>query len=156
MTPMVDLGFLLITFFVITTALSKPTVMDLYMPKGGDSTGLGQSNALTVLLGRNNTVYYYHSDWEEAIKAGLVFETNFSYDKGLGEVIREKQHLLDVNNVKGEGRNGLMLLIKADKEAHYENVVKALDEARINEVKKYAVIKLSQPEINFLKGKEQE
>lgn len=156
MTPMVDLGFLLITFFVITTELSKPTVMELYMPKDGDSTDLGRSNALTVLLGQSNTLYYYHGDWENAFRKGQIFETNFSYNKGLGKVIREKQRQLDVNKANKEGRNGLMLLIKAGNEASYENLVKALDEATINEIKKYAVIKLSQPERNFLKEKQQE
>lgn len=153
MTPMVDLGFLLITFFVITTELSKPTVMDLYMPKDGKPTDLGKSNALTVLLGKSNTAYYYHGGWNDAIKTGQIFETNFSYSQGLGKVIREKQHWLDINKANKEGRNGLMLLIKAGNEASYENLVKALDEATNNDVKKYAVIKLSQPERNFLKEK---
>ena len=56
MTPMVDLGFLLIAFFVITTELSKPTVADLYIPKGDKPMPLANSKALTVLLGKNNTV----------------------------------------------------------------------------------------------------
>ena len=90
MTPMVDLGFLLIAFFVITTELSKPTVTDLYMPKDGNPTPLGNSNALTVLLGKNNTVFFYHGDWEEATKKDQIYQTNFSYSKGLGDVIRKK------------------------------------------------------------------
>jgi biopolymer transport protein ExbD len=50
MTPMVDLGFLLISFFVITTELSKPTALNLIMPTKGIAMDLGESNALTVLL----------------------------------------------------------------------------------------------------------
>ncbi len=152
MTPMVDLGFLLIAFFVITTELSKPTVTDLYMPKDGNPTPLGNSNALTVLLGKNNTVFYYEGDEKEAIKHSQIFQTNFSYSKGLGEIIRKKQQWLDINKTK-EGRNGLMLLIKADNETNYENVLKVLDEIAINQVKKYAIIKLIQEERNFLKDK---
>ncbi len=152
MTPMVDLGFLLIAFFVITTELSKPTVADLYMPKNGPLTDLGTSNALTVLLGKNNIVFYYHGDWEEATKKDQIYQTNFSYGKGLGEIISKKQQWLDINKTK-EGRNGLMLLIKADNETNYENVLKVLDEIAINQVKKYAIIKLTQEERNFLKDK---
>jgi biopolymer transport protein ExbD len=77
MTPMVDLGFLLISFFVITTELSKPTVADLYMPKDGKPMPLENLNALTVLLGKSNTVFYYHGDWQEAIKTRQIFQTNF-------------------------------------------------------------------------------
>ena len=51
MTPMVDLGFLLITFFVITAELSKPVTMDLFMPKEGPPIKLRKSDALTFLLG---------------------------------------------------------------------------------------------------------
>jgi biopolymer transport protein ExbD len=153
MTPMVDLGFLLIAFFVITTEMSKPTVADLYMPKDGKPILLGNSNALTVLLGKNNTVFYYHGDWEYAKKGGQIFQTNFSYNKGLGEIIRNKQQWLDINRTNKEGRNGLMLLIKAANEANYENVLKALDEIAINQVKKYAIVKLTSAESDFLKDK---
>jgi len=50
MTPMVDPGFLLISFFVITTELSRPRAMDLFMPKDGRPMLPGESNALTDLL----------------------------------------------------------------------------------------------------------
>jgi biopolymer transport protein ExbD len=156
MTPMVDLGFLLITFFVITTELSKPTAMNLYMPKDGPPTDLGESNALSFLLGKNNTVYYYHGNWEDAKKKDEVFETTYSSVNGLRKIINEKQHRLDAtSNKHNEGRDGLMLLIKPGNETSYKNVVDVLDEATINAVKKYAVIKIANEEATFLKSKEQ-
>jgi biopolymer transport protein ExbD len=68
MTPMVDLGFLLIAFFVMTTELNKPSVIDLAMPtdKSKQRSELGESYALTVLLGENKRVFYYHGSWERA------------------------------------------------------------------------------------------
>ena len=125
MTPMVDLGFLLITFFVITTELSKPATLDLNMPKEGSPMPLGSSDALTVLLGKNNTICYYHGDWNEAMKTKEIFQTNFSVKDGLGKVIREKQQRLDTSNIK-EGRRGLMLLIKPGEDAVYSNVIDML------------------------------
>ncbi len=155
MTPMVDLGFLLITFFVITTELSKPTMMNLYMPTDGPPMPLGESNALSFLLGKNNTVYYYNGNWDDAEKKGEIFATTYSGSEGLRKVINEKQHRLDASiKTNKEGRDGLMLLIKPGNEASYENVVDLLDEATINAVKKYAVIKLSGEEARFLKNKE--
>jgi biopolymer transport protein ExbD len=67
MTPMVDLGFLLITFFVITVQLSKPTTVNLNMTKDGPPIDLGNSNALTVLLDEAGRIYYYHGNWKDAL-----------------------------------------------------------------------------------------
>jgi biopolymer transport protein ExbD len=150
MTPMVDLGFLLITFFVFTVQLIKPSVVKLNMPKESkDSTTLGESNALTVLLDNNDRVYYYHGDWEKASTKNEIFETNLSVTDGLGKIIREKQQWLDVNNTK-ERRDGLMLLIKPVKEASYQNVIDTMDEALINVVKKYAILKAGPNEVEWM------
>jgi biopolymer transport protein ExbD len=149
LTPMVDLGFLLITFFVITMELNKPAALNLNMPKEGPTSDLGKSNALTVLLGKDNAIYYYHGDWYDAWKANEIFQTNFSAKNGFRKVICEKQQQLDISNTK-EKRKGLMLLIKASEDAVYSNVIDMLDEALINDVKKYAVLKLSEEEIKYL------
>lgn len=141
MTPMVDLGFLLITFFVITTVLSKPTVMKLSMPNdsNGPSDELGESYVFTLLLdGEKN--YYYEKEWERAIKGQGIYE--ISLDR-VRELINGKQQLLDDTLVYKEWRKGLMILIKPSRKANYRTVVDMLDEAVISDVKKYALIKLS-------------
>jgi biopolymer transport protein ExbD len=148
MTPMVDLGFILITFFVMTVQLSKPVVVKLNMPADGDSMTLGESSALTVLLD-DNKIYYYHGNWKEASIHNKVYATNFSEISGLGKLIREKQKWLDINDKK-EGRKGLMLLIKPGSKASYKNVIDALDEAMINGVKKYVVLPADPAETAWL------
>src|SRR5687767_14659418 len=75
MTPMVDLGFLLITFFIFTTTMSTPTTMDLIMPEDKDEekvTEVKQSGSLTILLGKGDQVYYY-----EGILTVNANENNF-------------------------------------------------------------------------------
>ncbi len=153
MTPMVDLGFLLITFFVFTAQLSEKKTMDLYMPKDGPPRELGESSSLTVLLGKNNTLYYYHGDWTKAVLNSQVLETNFSFRAGFGNIIREKQKALDMTQPGKEGRKGLMLIIKPGREASYKNVVDMLDEVLINDVKKYVVVKPSSEELGWMKKK---
>jgi biopolymer transport protein ExbD len=149
MTPMVDLGFLLITFFVITAEMSKPSVVNLNMPKDGPPSTLGESGALTLLIDENR-IYCYQGEWTKALAEGEIVETNFSEANGLGKIIREKQSSLDVTDKK-DGRNSLMLLIKPGAEASYQSVIDALDEAMINAVKRYAILKMEPAESEWMK-----
>ena len=67
MTPMVDLGFLLIAFFIFTTEISKPAATNLYMPHNGDPTNIPDSKSLTILLTNNDQVFYYYGTEAKAI-----------------------------------------------------------------------------------------
>lgn len=145
MTPMVDLGFLLISFFVITTELSKPTAMDLFMPKDGAPTSLGDSDAFTLLLDDQNRAWFYTGEWNKALRENAVRPVHISGKQGLRDQIIRRQQWLDAKHTK-EGRNGLMLLIKAGPGTSYKNLVDVLDEVSINDVKKYAVVKMTAEE----------
>ena len=156
MTPMVDLGFLLITFFVFTTTMSTPKVTDLFMPSDKPVTippELPNSLALTLLLSENNKVYYYNGDFNEAAGANKIFETNYSTYEGIGKIIRQKQKDIDASGKFADGRKGLMLLIKPTSGSDYKNVIDALDEAVINDVRKYAIVEAASEEISYIKTK---
>jgi len=155
MTPMGDLGFLLITFFVFTTTMSKPMAADLYMPKDEritDSMNIPESLVLTILLDENNKIYYYKEDWQKAKIKNAIYETNYSTWKGLGNVIREKQKEIDEIGKFPEGKRGMMLLIKPLSKSVYKNVIDALDEVMINDVKKYAIVEPVADEIAYVKS----
>jgi biopolymer transport protein ExbD len=150
MTPMVDLGFLLITFFVFTARLSEPTQMNLHMPKESTETmPVGRSTALTILLDEDNAIFYYHGDWREAKDKDEIYKTSFSPKDGLRKLIIEKRQHLGITD-KREGKDALMLMIKAGSEASYKNLVDALDEAVINGVKKYMILKPNSEETLYL------
>ena len=139
MTPMVDLGFLLITFFIFTTTMSESKAMKLFMPTDKGKSELGESKALTVLLAQNNKVYAYPGKFEDAVKQNKIILTNYDESFGIGNLIRLKQEQLQQTDKK-EGRDGLVFLIKPTAQSSYKNVVDALDETIINGVKKYMVL----------------
>lgn len=148
---MVDLGFLLIAFFVMTTEMSRPSITKLNMPKeGGTSSTVGDSNALTFLISADH-VYYYLGEWNKAKADGKIIETSFSVKDGIGKIIRERQAWLAAANISKEGKDGLMFMIKPAPDANYRQVIDALDETQINAVKRYIIMKPEAEEIAFLK-----
>jgi len=142
MTPMVDLGFLLIAFFIFTTEISKPTIAHLYMPKDGPSTDIPESKSLTILLGNNDQVFYYNGD---AVKN--IIQTSYDEKRGIGDVVRQKQNELSKRKIN---KNELVVLIKPSPNSSYKNVVDALDEMLINKVTRYAITDLENNEKLFL------
>lgn len=148
MTPMVDLGFLLITFFMLTTTLAQPKTMDLVMPRAdGDSMKLGDSKALTIVLGRNNQIAYYEGMGNNPTQPPHVKYASYASRNGIGEVIRAKRRQVIINT----GENDLMVLIKADNTANYRNIVDIMDEMLINDVARYAVVDITPAEQAFLR-----
>jgi biopolymer transport protein ExbD len=137
MTPMVDLGFLLISFFVFTTEISKPAITNLYMPKDGDPTPIPESKSLTILLSTNNEVFYYGGDMSEAIDNNQVFPSSYDETNGIGNVIRQKQSELIKRKID---KKELIVLIKPGSNSSYKNVINALDEMMINGVTRYAIL----------------
>lgn len=136
LTPMVDLGFLLITFFIFTTTMSQPTAMKLFLPKDADNPDeqnkVNQRNALTLLLGKNDNVFYYEG--ELAPDASNFKSSNF---KDIRDVIIRKKQAVD---------SSLVVVIKPTDDCEYKNVIDILDEMSINVVKKYAMVDISDVE----------
>lgn len=139
MTPMVDLGFLLITFFIFTATISQPSITRLIMPAKGESTGMPASRSLTLLLDRERA-FVYEGLWEGAISANALVKTTYNLQNGLGRVIRQKQKSL-------AEKDGLVVLIKPLPSASYQNIITALDEMLINDVKKYAITEATAQEV---------
>ncbi len=139
LTPMVDLGFLLITFFIFTTAMSTPKAMKLYLPAGLKALSpAGESAVLTIIPVSGNKVFYYHGDLGPAMQNNGYGITSFSLNNGIGDIIREKQIALSKNPKYTS--NDLTLIIKPSADASYQNVVAALDEVLINDLKHYALV----------------
>lgn len=136
LTPMVDLGFLLITFFVFTTTMSQPTGMFMNMPDDNippeKQDKVAETGALSILLGANNHVYYYEGQLQD--NGANVKPSSF---KDIRQVIIDKKRSTDPTK--------FMVLIKPGQESNYNNLVSIMDEMAINVVKKYALINKVDP-----------
>ncbi len=174
MTPMVDLGFLLITFFIFTATMSSPKTMDLNMPKDTedkkDETKVKQSGALTIMLGKEDKVYFYEG---ELAPDGSNFKSS-TFKEIRNEIIRKKQEVIkahihddkceemkakakekgDPNWEKSDLDRDFVVVIKPNEEATYKNTVDMLDEMTINNVKRFAMIKIAPTENDLIKATE--
>jgi biopolymer transport protein ExbD len=150
LTPMVDLGFLLITFFVFTTTMSKPTVMKMNEPKDEkveDQMKVKESAVMTILLGKEDQIYYYMGTLT-AEGASQQFKTsNF---KEIRQIILDKKRSVpDGDKLKSD----LMYIIKADKESKFKNIIDILDEMSINAIPPghYAEVDMTDTEAELIK-----
>ncbi len=174
-TPMVDLGFLLITFFMLTTSMNKPKTMEINMPvQEGEKTPVPASQTMSIILTENDKVVYYFRDSKTGdpltpqitdYSAGgirsAILKENTSRNPNIDSIeiykkmyrsnlIDEKQMKKHISFVK-EFKDGLIVIIKADDKAKFKNLVDILDEMLICNVGRYAIVNLEEPEKELIK-----
>jgi len=172
MTPMVDLGFLLLTFFMLTTTFSQPKVIELTPPvKSDEKTKVQDTLSLTLVLGKSDTVYYYNGKLETNPDSNNIMRTDYS-DVGLRKLVLDRNHYVltsiktiqDQHNAskiadstysrllnKAEGTKfALFVIIKTDTTTKYINVVRALDEMNICNVGKYSLIDVTDDDMKMI------
>lgn len=137
MTPMVDLGFLLITFFMFTTTFSKPNVMDLGLPAKPKEdqpkpppTEIKLSNSISILLGKNNRVFWHQQD-QSSLNDQTLSETTLDRE-GIRKVIEQAKS-------RAADQTKFTVIIKPTDDAVYKNFVDILDEMAITKSEMYGV-----------------
>jgi biopolymer transport protein ExbD len=167
-TPMCDLGFLLITFFMLSTSMNKPQTMELSMPtkekvNEDEQNKVKESTAVTLLLGKDNKVYYYFGIGS-AEKDPDVKITTYAPD-GIRDVLlrRNKEVMDQIRELKKEKANksisedefkksvikikedkmAPVVMIKSTDDATYENLVDILDEMAICNIGRYAIVDIT-------------
>jgi biopolymer transport protein ExbD len=166
MTPMVDLGFLLITFFIFTTTMSTPATMGLTMPKEEknpeDQTEIKESGALTIILGKDNEVFYYEGQLKpdgsnfmsssfNDIRKVIIDKkkqviANHVHDSGCEKIQQKAKEAGDPDWQNACKDKDLVVVIKPNKEATYKNTIDMLDEMTINNVKRFAMVDITDNE----------
>ena len=130
LTPMVDLGFLLITFFIFTTTMSRPTAMRLILPKDvpDDQRNKEPDNAVITLLPAKNDLVYYYEGGDPSKLQTADFHS-------IRAIILNKKHRTDPNWFE--------VVLKPTKDASYKNAVDILDEMKIDAVPHYALVDIT-------------
>ena len=180
MTPMVDLAFLLLTFFVLTATFSKPKSMELTfpVPPTDDVVPPPIKKGVTFLLSKDDRIFYYEGEFKVADdpvkgpKTSLT-ELNFSKEslrkylleknKDMQTKVKElmakrdKNLLADttckrlIREAKAD-KESYTYLIKTDDQATYRNVIDVIDELNYNVVGKYVMVDILQPELDLVKA----
>ncbi len=138
MTPLVDLAFLLLTFFMLTTTFNKPQVMEIKTGEKRDEKSvqpkINEKHVLSIVLGGSNRIYWYRGLTEPSVQ-----ETDYSHE-GLGRVLLEQNRVID----------RMFVLIKPGDKSSYENLVTVLDELANADIKRYALVEIEEEDKNIL------
>ena len=150
LTAMVDLAFLLITFFMLTTTLAKPQAMDIAKPDK-DKTDqqeltIADNRTMTILLGANNRLEWYMGLIDKPLTAPQV--DNYGRN-GIRKALIE--NLKKVIASTGDPSKGLIVLIMPSDQSNYKNFVDILDEMKVSNIDRYAIVEISDPDIALLK-----
>ena len=163
LTPMVDLGFLLITFFIFTTTMSKPKSMEIMMPTEDsvdkkDATKAKDYCTMTILLSKQHRLYYYTGLADDPQNPPHVEVTYFQNKHGIRDVLiahKKKVYEERMNGALGHKPDDEpVILIKPDFNSQYEDMVNILDEMNINGINTYAMIDITDVDKGFISATE--
>ncbi len=141
LTAMVDLGFLLITFFMLATTMTKPHTMEINKPDDtGEESKIKVSKTLNLMLGDNNKLYWYVAPDDEQGETDILLDsTNYS-SSGLRKIlINRKAEVIKKHGLKSA--DDLFVMIKPLSGSTLKNTVDVLDEMSISNIKRYAILK---------------
>jgi biopolymer transport protein ExbD len=154
LTAMVDLAFLLITFFMLTTSLSKPQSMNLGLPDKNDDSPIDpkikvdEKRTMTIILGADNKIKWFHGLLATPIAGGAPTDATYGKDGIRKEILKRVKSIAEycATNPKCKPGDGLIVIIKPTKKANYRNLVDILDEMAICGVPTYAIVNDITPE----------
>jgi biopolymer transport protein ExbD len=150
MTPMVDLAFLLITFFMLTSSFNKPKTMEVNMPDKNEDPEknkekVSEKQTLTVIMGDKDKVYYFQGVPSDKPPVEV---TDYS-DEGIRKVLIAKRKEIQATLGKD-----IIVIMKAKDSSKYKNLVDILDEMPIAGIKIYAIVDITPEELELIKSKE--
>jgi biopolymer transport protein ExbD len=143
LTALVDLAFLLITFFMLTTTLSKPKTLPLVMPVTGPNEPVTASGTMTICLGKNNHAVCYVGTIEKPITAPKLI----GYGSDMNNIIQTARQ------IAASSHKQMFVIIKPSDHSVYKDLVGTLDAMNVNGVASYAIAQIAPKDILLLKQK---
>jgi biopolymer transport protein ExbD len=146
LTAMVDLAFLLITFFILTTTLNKPKAQELIMPDKDDThqqMPVPESRTMTLLLGANDKLEWFVG------QVGKTRPTVITYNKNdLRKVLVDQDNAIKASH----GGQPMIVVVKPSAQSTYKNVVTVMDELNIVDIEQRAIVDITPAELDLLKA----
>ena len=127
LTPMVDVAFLLLTFFMLTTVFSRPQAMEINLPESESNVQIAESKLLTLRVAADGAVY-----WNIARNT----PERTTMDSLNPILVRELR-----------ARPDLVTLVKVDREANYVSTVDILDELQLAEITRFALAPMTPQDV---------
>jgi len=138
MTPMVDLAFLLLTFFMLATRFLDPRTVEIVVPEKANQPAtqpsLAPDKALTLVLGGQNKIYFYTGLLPQAM------EVTYYTKEGVRKLLQQKSAV-----------EGLYVFIKPTPQSRYQNLIDIFDELDDAKIKKYALVKVTAEEMDLVR-----
>lgn len=148
LTAMVDLAFLLITFFMLTTNLAKPRIMDLSVPSEAKTLpgNLQPHHVLNILLDEGNHLAWYVGQPRKPITTLKLEHCNKEVIQKI--ILHTRKEFTTPSKLYAEN---LIILIKPTNQSNYKTLVEALDAIKASATKQYSIAEVTQEDVNLLK-----
>jgi biopolymer transport protein ExbD len=130
MTPMVDIAFLLLTFFMLTSVFSRPQTMEINLPPEETTVEVAESNLLTLRVDSTGTIY-----WNVGVEPPQRVEF-----KDLRKLLTERS----------KANPKLITLLKVHREGTYNMMVDIMDELNIAEITRFSLARLTPIDMRLL------
>jgi biopolymer transport protein ExbD len=122
LTPLVDITFLLLTFFMFTTTMLKPQIMEMRIPpEMYAKVEVRASELLTLMLTADNKLYWYK---------GIADANNKPQEIPFSKL----RALVIEKNLEPMVKNRLITVLKISPDANYAKVIQVLDELNLAEI----------------------
>jgi len=151
LTPMVDLGFLLITFFMYTTTMASPKTMEVNIPSNEPTpnpTRIIAESTITLIPVAKHRVVYYEGILEDQAQMRICAVQNIR-----DVLLQKQQKVIALPATFSKAAHKMYVVIKPNNDCTYADVVQLLDEMNIINAPYYSLVDVTGEEQKMIQQK---